>query len=606
MGRTSGARVTAAHAAPQVDSAADISAGPVEPLHASKTPVGENAEEVTEVAGDSFAGANREVCVAEKRKEVSSGTVGKALAADSADKASPPRVQELTREVAGWPGGSDDVGKGPRKSGNRYFKELSVFPHLTLVHKAMRLEADSLERGMLTMNRIEARLDESDKRGRADVADAVQEIRVERANATSQRETAERTLARVEGTVVDLKTLVTSAINGVAERTRTEVWRKLVGLEDSVARAAERGASAGAMILRAMMGNIGGNDGPTTDPVHSADRDPKVGAGAAGDVSLPLMLAGGGEPVRHDKRSVPHVAEGEASNRAKKAKSAGGITSAGPKEAAPEVAATKDAVVASGRPATAAAGTKEDAEESVGDEEAEAREARSNYLAARAAAKGAVRGAEGRDSKSAEIKQTPMVGVHFTPGQKKPFSVELHHGGERFYLGSFSHAGPARYLSAVAQTVWHDRVQSSELVLTDKEEEEWTSDLDLARKMTAGLYAIIFSGNLPLITRETSPFRGCFRRSIQPWVVTLLSECSRRMLNIFKTSRGFLDSKVKPTVESVMCAAIGLEAADDETAVKGKAQKALYAGALAFVVMAVDLGYCAAEFLFRVNCCCLC
>ncbi|CAI5509787.1 unnamed protein product [Closterium sp. Naga37s-1] len=303
---------------------------------------------------------------------------------------------------------------------------------------------ESFERGMLTMSRIQARIDESDKRGRADVADAVQEIRVERANATSQRETAERTLARVEGTVVDLKTL-----------------------------------------------------------------------------------------------------------------SAGGITSAGPKAAAPDVAATKDAVVASGRPAIAAAGTKEGAEESVGDEEAGAREARRKYLAARAAVKGAVRGAEGGDSKGAEIKQTPMVGVRFNPAQKNPFSVELHHGGERFYLGSFSRAGPARYLSAVAQTVWHDRVQRSELMLTDQEEEEWTPDLDLARKMTAGLYAIIF--------------------------IRKLAANHKRLLNIFKTARVFLDSKVKPTVDSAICAAIGLEAADDEPArVKGKAQKALYAGALAF------------------------
>ncbi|CAI5497684.1 unnamed protein product [Closterium sp. Naga37s-1] len=293
------------------------------------------------------------------------------------------------------------------------------------------------------------------------------------------------------------------------------------------------------------MGNIGGNAGPIADPVHSAGRDPKVGAGAAGDECLPLMLAGGGEPVRHEKRSVPQGAEGEASNRAKKVKSAAGITTAGPKEAAPPVIASKDAVVAFGRLAIAAAGTNEGADESVGDEEAEARDARRKYLAARAAAKGAGRGAEGGASKSAEIIQTPMVGVRVIPGQKNPFAVELHHGGERFYLGTFPRAGPARYLSAVAQTVWHDCVQKSELVLTDQEEEEWTLDLDLARKMTAGLYAVIF--------------------------IRKLTANHKRMLNIFKTTRGFLDSKVKPTVESAICVAIGLEAADDETGVKGKA-----------------------------------
>ncbi|CAI5506511.1 unnamed protein product [Closterium sp. Naga37s-1] len=480
VGRTSGARATAAHAPPPADSAADT-------------------ETATEVAGDSSAGANREVGAAEKGKDRSAGTVGKALAIDYR--------------------GSDDVGKGPRKSGNRSFEELSVLPHLTLVHEVMRLEADArrakdmaktqerqlaqqreklselmgwiaenqeaFERGMLTMSRIEARLDESDKRGHRDVADAVQEIRVERVNAMSQRETSALALVRVEATALDLKTLVTFAINDVAERTRTEVWRKLVGLEDSVARAAERGAGAGAMILRTVMGNIGRNAGSTADPVHSAGRDPKLGAGAAGDASLPLMLAGGGEPVRHDKRSVPQVAEGEASNRAKKVKSAGGITSAGPKEAAPGVAASKDVVVASSRLAIGTKGTNEGAEDSVGDEEDKAREAWRKYLAARAAAKGAGPGAEVGNPKSAEIVQTPMVGVRFNPGQKNPFWVELHHGGERFYLGSFSRAGSARYQYAVASTIWHDRVQKSELVLTDLKEEEWTLGLDLARKMTA-------------------------------------------------------------------------------------------------------------------------
>ncbi|CAI7850244.1 unnamed protein product [Closterium sp. NIES-53] len=132
---------------------------------------------------------------------------------------------------------------------------------------------EAFERGMLTMSHIEAHLNESDKRGRTDVADAVQEIRVERANATSQRETSALTLARVEATVADLKTIVTSAINDVGERTRTEVWRKLVGLEDSMVRAVEHGAGAGAMILRAVMGSIGGNAGPIADPVHSAGRD---------------------------------------------------------------------------------------------------------------------------------------------------------------------------------------------------------------------------------------------------------------------------------------------------------------------------------------------
>ncbi|CAI7881621.1 unnamed protein product [Closterium sp. NIES-53] len=254
------------------------------------------------------------------------------------------------------------------------------------------------------------------------------------------------------------------------------------GLEDSVMRVAECGAGAGAMIMRAVMGSIGGNVGPIAHPAHSAGREPKLGAGAAGDECLPWMLTGGVERVHHEKRSVSQGAEGEASNRAKKVKSAGGITNAGPKEAAPVVAALKDVFVAFGRLAIAVEGTNEGAQD---DEEAEARDAQRKYLAARAAVKGAGRGAEGGTSKSAEIIQTPM-------------------------------------------TMWHDRMQKSELVLTDQEEEEWTLDLDLARKMTAGLYA------------------------------------------------------VKPTVESAICAAIGLEAADNETAVKGKAQKALYADALAF------------------------
>ncbi|CAI5496791.1 unnamed protein product [Closterium sp. Naga37s-1] len=94
-----------------------------------------------------------------------------------------------------------------------------------------------------------------------------------------------------------------------------------------------------------------------------------------------------------------------------------------------------------------------------------------------------------------------MVGVRFTPGNKNPFSVELHHGGVRYYLGSFSRTTPARYLSAVAQTVWHDRVQSREL--------------------------------------------------------------------------------------SALCAAVGLEVADDDAKVKGKEQKTLFAAAVAFAFATV-------------------
>ncbi|CAI7851477.1 unnamed protein product [Closterium sp. NIES-54] len=190
------------------------------------------------------------------------------------------------------------------------------------------------------------------------------------------------------------------------------------GLEDSVMRVAECGAGAGAMIMRAVMGSIGGNVGPIAHPAHSAGREPKLGAGAAGDECLPWMLTGGVERVHHEKRSVSQGAEGEASNRAKKVKSAGGITNAGPKEAAPVVAALKDVFVAFGRLAIAVEGTNEGAQD---DEEAEARDAQRKYLAARAAVKGAGRGAEGGTSKSAEIIQTPMVGIRVNPGQKNPF-----------------------------------------------------------------------------------------------------------------------------------------------------------------------------------------
>ncbi|CAI7738082.1 unnamed protein product [Closterium sp. NIES-53] len=214
------------------------------------------------------------------------------------------------------------------------------------------------------MNRLVTRVEEFDKRGRKDVTNTVQELRVERANATSQRKTAALTLARIEAAVVELKSMIFSAINTTTERTRTEVWQNLVGFENYVANAAERGASAGAMMLRTVMGSFTCNFGPTSGPEQLAGRIPTPGAGPAADTSLPLILSGGGDSVRQEKCTVPQGAEGEAGNHAKRAKTAGKYSSiAG--------ASVKDGGVAITRLAFAE-GKNEGAVEISDDEDAEA------------------------------------------------------------------------------------------------------------------------------------------------------------------------------------------------------------------------------------------
>ncbi|CAI5992926.1 unnamed protein product [Closterium sp. NIES-64] len=551
--------------------------------------------------GDSSAGnQNRKVDDAGNEKGPAAPTAEKNTAADDVDKATPPRVTENRLEVASGRGG-----KWPKRSGGRSAEQLSKLPALTLAHEVVRLEAEvcrlkelantqerrlahqrdtmselmgraeesqeGFERALTTMNRLVARADDADKRGRKDVANAVQEMRVERANATSQRETAALTFARLEAAVVELKSTIFSALNSAAEQTRAaEVWQKLVGFENAAANAAERGAGAGAMILRTVMGSFAGNLGPTTCPEQPAGRIPKLPAAPAGVTSLPLILSGGGESARQEKRPVPQAAEGEATTgRVKKLKAAG-------KDSSTAAAAVKDCGVAAAR--LAIAGSKNEGAVVISDDEdAEALESRKRFLAARAAVKGAGRGgAMAKDPKdqlcigtgvvegghkNVAATQTAMVGVRFTPGNKNPFSVELHHGGVRYYLGSFSRTTLARYLSAVAQTMWHGRVQSRELVLSNKEESDWAENLDLARKMTAGLCSNHF--------------------------LRKLAGNHKRMLNIFKTCRELVEADSDNTVQSALCAAVGLEVAEDDAKVKGKEQKTLFAAAVAFAFAAV-------------------
>ncbi|CAI5496790.1 unnamed protein product [Closterium sp. Naga37s-1] len=413
--KTAGARSTVLHAA-AVDSAAGTVADPGKGNPpASKTPDGDNAERVSEAVGDSSAGnQNRKVDDAGNEKGPAAPTAEKNTAADDVDKASPPRVTENRLEVASGRGG-----KWPKRSGGRSAEQLSKLPALTLAHEVVRLEAkvrrlkelanaqerqlahqrdtmselmgraeesqEGFERALTTMNRLVARVDDADKRGREDVANAVQEMRVERANATSQRETAALTFARLEAAVVELKSTIFSALNSAAEQTRAEVWQKLVGFENATANAAERGAGAGAMILRTVMGSFAGNLGPTTCPEQPAGRIPTLPAAPAGVTSLPLILSGGGESARQEKRPVPQAAEGEATTgRVKKLKAAG-------KDSSTAAAAVKDGGVAAAR--LAIAGSKNEGAVVISDDEdAEALESRKRFLAARAAVKGAGRG----------------------------------------------------------------------------------------------------------------------------------------------------------------------------------------------------------------------
>ncbi|CAI5492444.1 unnamed protein product [Closterium sp. Naga37s-1] len=273
--KTDGTRSTALHTA-AVDSAAGTVVEAVkENPPASKTPDGDNAERISEAGGDSSTGINRKVNDAANEKELAAPTAGENIAADAADNARPLRATENRLEVARRVGGSG--GKWPNKSDNRSVEQLSKLLALTLAHEVVRLEADvrrlkelaktqerqlalqreklvemmasaeetqaGFERELRTMNHLVTRVDDSDKRGHEDVANAVQEMRVERANATSQRETVALTLARVEAALVGLKAMIISAISSAAEWTRVEVWQKLVGFENSVANAAERGAA---------------------------------------------------------------------------------------------------------------------------------------------------------------------------------------------------------------------------------------------------------------------------------------------------------------------------------------------------------------------------
>ncbi|CAI7921862.1 unnamed protein product [Closterium sp. NIES-53] len=212
--KMAGTRSTALHTAAVYNAASTVAEAVKENPLAKKTPDGDNAERVSKAAGDSSAGINSKVDDAANEKENATPTAGKNIVADGMDKASPPRATECRMEVASRAGDSD-ASRGRRPSAEELAKtqERQLAQQREMLSEMMGSAEETqagFERALRTMNRLVTRVEESNKRRREDVTNAVQELRVERANATSQRKTAALTLARVEAAVVELKSMIFS------------------------------------------------------------------------------------------------------------------------------------------------------------------------------------------------------------------------------------------------------------------------------------------------------------------------------------------------------------------------------------------------------------
>ncbi|CAI5964167.1 unnamed protein product [Closterium sp. NIES-64] len=411
-------------------------------------------------------------------------------------------------------GANVGVGRGSRDTGDEdsnvphhTLSELLTWPMLTLAHEVVRLEGaldDSIQaqydadhslklqrnriRGLLndlqvqkdnldaTITRtgnIATRIQEAEEKWVRTVEGLVQELRVERGSATVQREAADRTLRRLEDTMVGLKALIADSISDAVARTRYEMapWGRMGTFEAGVATAADRGGGG----IRMVTGPLRFE---TTEATGSEDRGVKRPSG------LPTSRSPSPPPKKAKGSSKqPEAREPGRGSLAQKSKAAGATV----KRPSPIPSGT------GGPPAAGGAATQQagvpllHGAEEIPDADAKATEAMQKWLSMvqhpeKADAKGSAKGKE---------KEDPKWGIGIRRNSRGLFTLELHHSS-RWYFGSHAKLPTVRFLCAVAQMVWNQHITEDKLVLTDEEKEEWTSDLDVARIMHPGVFAVLY------------------------------------------------------------------------------------------------------------------
>ncbi|CAI5463022.1 unnamed protein product [Closterium sp. Yama58-4] len=217
--------------------------------------------------------------------------------------------------------------------------------------------------------------------------------------------------------------------------------------------------------------------------------------------------------------------------------------------------------------------------EEIPDADAEATEAMQQWLSMvqhteKADAKGSAKGKE---------KEDPKWGVGIRKNSRGLFTLELHHSC-RWYFGSHAKLPAVRFLCAVAQMVWNQQIPEDKLVLTDDEEEEWTPDLDVARILHPGVFAVLYlRGACASPERSvTSGFRCSRDFFIQH--ATLMYRCNAcRFRAVISRYRTLKEENTEASDEVAFSAAVGLETVADESPAKGKKSVPAGAGGVAFV-----------------------
>ncbi|CAI5499792.1 unnamed protein product [Closterium sp. Naga37s-1] len=180
--------------------------------------------------------------------------------------------------------GTGDTGDEDSNVPRHTLSELLTWPVLTLAHEVVRLEGalddsiqaqydadhalklqrnrirgllndlqvqkDNLDAAITRTGNIATRFQEAEEKWARTVEGLVQELRVERGSATVQREAADRTLRRLEDTMVGLRALIADSISDAVARTRYEMapWGRMGTFEAGVATAADRGGGGIRMV----------------------------------------------------------------------------------------------------------------------------------------------------------------------------------------------------------------------------------------------------------------------------------------------------------------------------------------------------------------------
>ncbi|CAI5469359.1 unnamed protein product [Closterium sp. Yama58-4] len=402
----------------------------------------------------------------------------------------------------------------------------------------LQVQKDNLDAAITRTANIATRFQEAEEKWARTVEGLVQELRFERGSATVQREAADRTLRRLEDTMVGLRALIADSISEAVARTRYEIapWGRMGTFEAGVATAADRG---------------GGGIRLATAPLRM---EPAEATGSEDHGSKrPPGLPTPRSPSPPSKRVKGSSEQSEAREPGR-----GSLAQKSKAAVAPVKGASAIASGTGGRPPAGATAIQQafvpllQGAEETPDADAEATAAMQQWLSMvqhteKADAKGSAKGKE---------KEDPKWGVGIRKNSRGLFTLELHHSS-RWYFGSHTKLPSVRFLCAVAQMVWNQQIPEDKLVLTDDEEEEWTPDLDVARIMHPGVFAVLY-------------LRGACASP----------ERFRAVISRYRTLK---DENEEASDEVAFSAAVGLETVADESPAKGKKSVPAEAGGVAFV-----------------------